>query len=128
MSPPPPGMGGAFSFSGFSATTASVVRNRAAIDAAFCRAERVTLVGSMMPALNMSSYSPVAALRPNPTSSARTFSITTPPSRPAVRRILFDRPFERPPDDERAGELVAVEIHLVQRRLRVQQGDAAARH
>ena len=27
---PPPGMGGALSFSGFSATTASVVRNRAA--------------------------------------------------------------------------------------------------
>ena len=41
----PPGMAGAFS--GFSATTASVVRNRAAIDAAFCSAERVTLVGSI---------------------------------------------------------------------------------
>ncbi len=32
--PPPPGIG-IFSFSGFSATTASVVRNSAAIDAAF---------------------------------------------------------------------------------------------
>ena len=37
-------------FSGLSAMTASVVRNSAAIDAAFCSAERVTLAGSMMPA------------------------------------------------------------------------------
>ena len=50
MSPPPPGMAGAFSFSGFSAITASVVRNRPAIDAAFCSADRVTFAGSMMPA------------------------------------------------------------------------------
>src|SRR4051812_14962904 len=63
MPPSPPGMAGA-DFSGLSATTASVVRNRPAMDAAFCRAERVTLVGSGMPALSMSSYSPVAALRP----------------------------------------------------------------
>src|SRR5271165_5471856 len=64
MSPPPPGMAGALSFSGFSAITASVVRNRPAIDAAFCSAERVTFAGSMMPALNMSTYSPVEASRP----------------------------------------------------------------
>jgi hypothetical protein len=37
-----------------------------AIDAAFCSAERVTLAGSMMPAANRSTYSPVAALRPWP--------------------------------------------------------------
>jgi hypothetical protein len=55
MSPPPPGMAGAFSFSGFSAITASVVRNRPAIEAAFCSAERVTFAGSMIPALNMST-------------------------------------------------------------------------
>src|SRR6478672_13150075 len=47
MPPSPPPMAGAFS--GLSATTASVVRNSAAIDAAFCSAERVTLAGSMMP-------------------------------------------------------------------------------
>src|ERR1700722_13259180 len=64
MSPPPPGMAGAFSFSGFSAITASVVRNRPAIEAAFCSADRVTFAGSMMPALNMSTYSPSAAFRP----------------------------------------------------------------
>jgi hypothetical protein len=55
MSPPPPGMAGAGFFSGFSAITASVVRNRPAIDAAFCSADRVTFAGSMMPALNMST-------------------------------------------------------------------------
>jgi AcrR family transcriptional regulator len=37
---------------------------QAAIDAAFCSAARVTLAGSMMPALTRSSNSPVAALRP----------------------------------------------------------------
>ena len=47
---PPPGAAGAFSFSGFSAITASVVRNRPAIEAAFCSAERVTFAGSMIPA------------------------------------------------------------------------------
>ena len=55
---------GAGFFSGLSATTASVVRNRPAIDAAFCSAERVTFTGSLMPAASMSTYSPVAALRP----------------------------------------------------------------
>jgi len=64
--------------SGFSATTTSVVRNRPAIDAAFCSAERVTLAGSMMPAAIRSTYSPVAALRPQPDSSSRTLAATTP--------------------------------------------------
>jgi hypothetical protein len=41
---------------GLSATTTSVVRNSAAMDAAFCRAERVTLAGSTMPSSNMSTY------------------------------------------------------------------------
>src|SRR3954454_20382236 len=46
--PPPPPAG---VFSGLSATTASVVRNSAAMEAAFCSADRVTLAGSMIPAL-----------------------------------------------------------------------------
>ena len=52
MPPMPPGgiAGPAFSFSGTSVTNASVVSNRPAIDAAFCNALRVTLVGSTMPA------------------------------------------------------------------------------
>ena len=47
--PPMPPVGspaGAADFSGLSATTASVVRNSAAMDAAFCSAERVTFTGS----------------------------------------------------------------------------------
>ena len=58
--PPPPPAGS--SFFGASATIASVVIIRPAIDAAFCSAERVTLVGSRMPNAIMSPYSPVAAL------------------------------------------------------------------
>ena len=50
--------------SGLLATTASGGRNRPAIDAAFCRAERVTFTGSVTPATMRSSYSPLAALRP----------------------------------------------------------------
>ena len=41
-------------------TNASVVSNRPAIDAAFCNALRVTLVGSTIPAFTRSVYSPVA--------------------------------------------------------------------
>ncbi|CAM5624862.1 hypothetical protein SRIMM317S_05417 [Streptomyces rimosus subsp. rimosus] len=54
MSPPgmPPGAPAAAAFSGFSAMTVSVVRSRAAIDAAFSSAERVTLAGSMTPAFD----------------------------------------------------------------------------
>jgi len=58
MSPPPPA-GGSFSFSGISVTKHSVVISRPATEAEFCRAARVTLVGSMMPASSMSTYSPV---------------------------------------------------------------------
>ena len=62
----------------------------AAIDAAFCSAERVTLAASMTPALNRSSYSPVAALRPSAGCfRLRTFSTTTPPSRPALTAICL---------------------------------------
>ena len=63
MSPPAPaGIAGVFS--GLSAITASVVKNSAAIEAAFCNAQRVTFAGSMMPDLIMSTYSPVAAFNP----------------------------------------------------------------
>jgi hypothetical protein len=51
-SPPP---AAAPAFSGLSAMTASVVRNRAAMEAAFCSAERVTFVGSGTPAASRSS-------------------------------------------------------------------------
>ena len=47
---PPPGIAAGPAFSGLSATSASVVSSRPAIDAAFCSAARVTLAGSMTPA------------------------------------------------------------------------------
>ena len=50
--------------SGFSTTKVSVVRIIPAIEAAFCRAERLTFTGSTMPALIMSSYTSVSALKP----------------------------------------------------------------
>src|SRR5215467_3813203 len=47
---PPPGMAGiGVSFLGLSATIASVVMSRPAIEAASCSAVRTTLVGSMIP-------------------------------------------------------------------------------
>ena len=52
MSPMPPGgIAGASFFSGFSATMASVVTSRPAMDAASSSAILTTLAGSMMPAL-----------------------------------------------------------------------------
>ena len=50
-----PGAGAGGSFSGLSATRVSVVRTMAAMEAAFCRAERVTLAGSTIPAWIMST-------------------------------------------------------------------------
>jgi fructose-1-phosphate kinase PfkB-like protein len=49
-------MGAGFSFSGISVTKASVVRIIEAIEAAFYRAPRVTLAGSITPSLTMSMY------------------------------------------------------------------------
>ena len=60
--PPPPGIAGALSFLGSSAIIASVVISRPAIEAASWIAVRTTLVGSMMPILTRSPYSPVWAL------------------------------------------------------------------
>ena len=51
--PMPPGIAGASSF-GNSATMQSVVSIRPATEAAFCNAERVTLVGSSTPISTMS--------------------------------------------------------------------------
>src|SRR5215213_2541243 len=45
MPPPPPGIDGALSFSGRSTTTDSVVSSSPAMEAAFCSAVCVTLVG-----------------------------------------------------------------------------------
>ena len=42
-----------------------------------------------MPSAAMSRYSPLAAFRPSPAGSSRTFSTTTPPSRPAFSAICL---------------------------------------
>jgi hypothetical protein len=55
------GVAGAGVLSGISVIRVSVVRIIVAIEAAFSRAERVTLSGSMMPASTMLAYSPRAA-------------------------------------------------------------------
>ena len=85
--PPMPAGGIAGCSCGSSAITASVVKTRAAMLAAFCKAERVTLAGSTMPDLTMSSYSSVNALKPMPASAALTLSTTMEPSRPALSAI-----------------------------------------
>src|SRR5215212_6903922 len=74
---------------GGSATTTSVVTTRAPMEAAFWRAERTTIAGSVIPAETRSSYSPVRAL--NPTSSCRflTLSATMDPSAPAFTAICL---------------------------------------
>ena len=60
---PPSGIAGAAGAgSGMSTIPHSVVKNIPATDAAFSRATRLTLVGSMTPASNMFTYSPVRAL------------------------------------------------------------------
>src|ERR1019366_5127143 len=60
--PPPPMPPAAGLSSGSSATMHAVVSIRPAIEAAFCNATRVTLVGSTTPMASMSPYSLVAAL------------------------------------------------------------------
>src|SRR5262249_56982363 len=73
--------------SGFSATMHSVVSSRLATEAAFCRALRTTLVGSMMPAFVRSSNSSLAALNPNEPLLFLILSTTTEPSHPELAAI-----------------------------------------
>src|SRR6266403_1028485 len=84
----PPPAAAALVSSLMSAMRASVVSMRPAMDAAFCRARRVTLAGSITPILTMSPYSPVSALKPKFSSlESRILPITTAPSWPALRAI-----------------------------------------
>ena len=89
MPPMPPPMSGAPPpFLGASTIAASVVISRPATEAASCRAVRTTLAGSMTPAVTMSTYSSVWALKPK---VAEAFSMTLPttiePSTPAFSAI-----------------------------------------
>jgi len=74
---------------GMSAMQPSVVRSIADADAAFWRADLVTLAGSTIPAAIMSTYSSVAALNPIPGSLSLTFATTTLPSKPAFSAICL---------------------------------------
>ena len=86
---PPGGIAGVVFFSGFSATIASVVTSRPATEAAFCNARRTTLVGSIMPALTMSTYSRVCASKPRLGSLASSnFPTTIEPSAPARQIVI----------------------------------------
>src|SRR5881396_3051432 len=91
MSPIPPPcewpIAGAFFSSGISVTMTSVVSISPATLDAFCKAQRTTLVGSMMPASNMSAYFSRAASKPIDSFSLRTCSTTTDPSKPAFCAI-----------------------------------------
>ena len=108
MSPiPPPGIGGAITgLSSFiSAITVSVVSSMPAIEAAFSRATRATLVGSITPVVCRFSYVSVLALNPKSSFPSRIFWTITLPSKPAFSTIclrgsstaceLFQRPFFR---------------------------------
>ena len=79
--------------SGFSATMASVVSSMPATEAAFCKAVRTTLAGSIIPALNRSSYSSDAALKPKAPLPSLTFCSAIDPSTPALIAIRRKRFF-----------------------------------
>ena len=86
----PPTAAFASSFSGISATAASVVKNTLAIDEEFCKALLVTLVGSTIPASIMFTYSSLYASNPISGSAFITFCTITAPSRPAFIAICLN--------------------------------------
>ena len=121
---------GAFSFSGFSATTASVVRNRAPIDAAFCSAERVTFAGSTIAGLDhvdvLAGGRVQAVLAAGLLDERADLLDHDAALEAGVHGDLLQRLLERATDDVRARELVALEVHLAERALGHQERDAAA--
>ena len=109
MPPPPPGIGGVLSFSFFSTTTHSVVSSRPAMDAAFCSAVRVTLVGSMTPGHDQVLV--LVGLGVVAVAQLRRLLHLAHDDRALGARVLgdhADRLLERAPDDIDAGLLVFV--------------------
>ena len=86
---------------------ASVVSIRAEIEAAFWRADRVTLVGSTIPAANMSTYSAVLALKPIEPVCRLDLLDDHPAVVSGVGRDVADGLFEGPEDDLGADLFVA---------------------
>ena len=106
--------GGAFSFSGSSATSASVVSSSAAIELAFCKAKRTTLVGSITPAFTRSEYSAFSASKPKlGVLSALTRSATMAPLVTGVLRDLPQGVLQGTFHDVHAGLLVAAQLELI---------------
>src|SRR5437762_2234464 len=126
--PLPDGIAGAGFFSGISATIASQVSTRPATDAASCSAVRTTLVGSMIPAWNMSLYSLACASKPQFTSLfSSSFPTTMGPSAPAFSTICRIGALRALAHDVDADLLIAVlGVETVDRVGGVKQCSAAA--
>jgi len=84
----PPGIIGSSSL--ISTIALSVVNNIAEIEAAFCSADLVTLVGSTIPASIIFTYFSFRASNPIPWSELITFSTITEPSSPAFSAICLN--------------------------------------
>ena len=104
--PPPIGAFSSFS-SGISETSASVVSRSDAIDAAFCSAERTTLVGSMTPASTRFSYSSVERVEALVGLHLAHLRDDDRALEPGVAGDLPERLLERAADDRDADRLVA---------------------
>ena len=99
------------------------------MEAAFCRAVRVTLVGSITPAFTRSSYCSVDALKPKLGSVLALDLLDHHRALgPAVEHDLADRLLAGAAHDGDAELFVALELELLERDRSSQQRDAPARH
>ena len=113
--------------SGFSTTRVSVVSSMPAIDAALVSAERVTLTGSKTPWATRSPYSPVAALKPLPTTGLAHLGDDDVALVAAVLGDPAQRLVDRAAHDVDAGRLIAGAAEpSVEHRRGVHQRRAAA--
>src|SRR5262249_59768065 len=106
--PPPGGIPGWSLGSGRSATMPSVVINNPAIEAASCSATRTTLVGSMMPAVTISLYSPDWASYEVRVALVGQLTDNDRPVSTGILRDLANRRLDRLADDLDPDPLVAV--------------------
>ncbi len=100
------------------------------MEAAFCRAERETIVGSVTPAETRSSYSPTQGVEANVAALGADLVHHDGAVGPSVAGDLADRLLQRPVDDPGTRPLVTVEgvEQVGHRLLGVQEHDATARH
>src|ERR1700753_3531938 len=126
--PPPAGE----AFFGSSATMASVVISSAATEAAFWIAARTTLVGSMMPFLTRSPYSPVCESKPYAYDLfSRILPTMTEPSSPAliaIWRAGADSAVRHRFSRRVLGRFCCVGALVLELLGSTEQGDAAARN